>query len=74
VPQQDGSLVRKWDTLWPYIQDAWRISTRLTLNYGLGWSIANVLDYDLSKPPLLAPILGAGGLGLRERNGRTFLR
>ncbi|HKE20876.1 MAG TPA: carboxypeptidase regulatory-like domain-containing protein [Bryobacteraceae bacterium] len=72
VPQQDGSLVRKWDTVWPYVQDTWRASRGLTVNYGLGWSVANVLDYDLSKPPLLAPLLGAGGLGPTRKEWRNF--
>jgi hypothetical protein len=63
VPQENGGLVRRWNTLWLYFQDTWRLRERLTLNYGLGWSIDRNLNYDLSKPALLAPILGAAGLG-----------
>ena len=50
-----------------------RCSQRLTLNYGLGWSIDGNLNHDLSKPALLAPILGTGGLGpTRKELDRTF--
>ena len=39
------------------------LESRLTLNLGVGWSYEpNALNHDLTKPALLAPILGAGGL------------
>ena len=63
VPQQGGGNVRHWPTARLYVQDTWRVRPGLTANYGLGWSIDRDLNYDLSKPALFAPLLGAGGLG-----------
>ena len=46
-----------------YFGDTWRAAARLTVNYGLGWSYEpNALTHDLTKPALLAPILGLEGL------------
>jgi hypothetical protein len=43
-----------------YAQDTWRITPKFTLNYGLGWvHETNVLNYDLKKPALVAPIYGS---------------
>ncbi len=39
------------------------LASRLTVNAGLAWSYEpNALNHDLTKPALLAPILGADGL------------
>ncbi len=72
VLQQNGGLVRNWNNLWLYFQHTWRIYERLTLNSGLGWSIDGNLNYDLTKPLLLAPILGAEGLGPTRRQWNNF--
>ena len=72
VPQSDGGLVPNWHTLRLFFQDTWRVDNRLTVNYGLGWSIDGNLNYDLSKPALLAPILGADGLGPTRRQWKNF--
>jgi carboxypeptidase family protein len=72
VPQENGGMVRRWNTFRLYFQDTWRLRERLTLNYGLGWSIDRNLNYDLSKPALLAPILGANGLGPTQKQWKNF--
>ena len=72
VSQENGGLVRRWNTFRLYVHDTWRAGQRLTLNYGLGWNINHVLNYDLRKPPLLAPILGEGGLGPTKKNWKDF--
>ena len=72
VPQENGGLVRAWNTFRLFFQDTWRLHQRLTLNYGLGWNIDRNLNYDLRKPALLAPILGAGGLGPTRKQWKNF--
>jgi hypothetical protein len=42
------------------------------VNYGLAWSIDRSLNYDLSKPALLAPLLGADGLGPTRKQWKNF--
>ncbi|HUO30931.1 MAG TPA: carboxypeptidase regulatory-like domain-containing protein [Bryobacteraceae bacterium] len=56
-----------------YGEDAWKITPRFTLNYGLAWSYeSNALNYDLSKPSYLAPVFGAGALGYPQHSPHDF--
>jgi hypothetical protein len=46
-----------------YFSDTWRAGSSLTVNAGLAWSYEpNALNHDLTKPALLAPLLGTNGL------------
>ena len=46
-----------------YFADTWRPASSLTINAGLGWSYEpNALNHDLTKPLLVAPLLGERGL------------
>ena len=46
---------RRYHLFW---QDTYRVSKKLTLNYGLAWQFESTLvNGDLSKPALLAPLL-----------------
>ena len=72
VPEEGGGTVRHWNTSSLYFQDTWRISDGLTLNYGLAWNLDRDLNYDLSKPALLAPILGSAGLGPTQKQWKNF--
>ncbi len=72
VLQENGGHSRSWNTLWLYAEDAWRLHDGLTLTYGLGWGGDGLLNDDLRKPILLAPILGAEGLGPTRNNWTNF--
>jgi hypothetical protein len=72
VLQANGTEVRTWSTGRLYFQDAWRVREGITLNYGLAWNLDRFRNYDLSKPQLLSPILGSGGLGPTRKAWRNF--
>lgn len=47
-----------------FAQDNWKVTPKLTLIYGIGYSYeSDLLNHDLTKPQYLQPILGANGLG-----------
>jgi hypothetical protein len=63
VSWRDFSPRRVVDLYRLYASDTWRIASRLTVNGGVAWSYEpNALNHDLTKPVLLAPILGVDGL------------
>ena len=72
VRQEDGGDTRSWNTFWLHAEDTWRMREGLTLTYGLGWGFDSVLNHDLRKPLLLAPILGADGLGPTKQSWTNF--
>jgi hypothetical protein len=72
VLQEHGGVVRRWNTVWIYGEDVWQVRDRLTLTYGVGWGADGVLNHDLRKPALLAPLLGTDGLGPTRRRWTNF--
>ena len=64
VPQENGGVVRRWNTLWLYAEDAWRVHDRVTLTYGLGWGFDGVLNHDLQQA-------GPAGATPRQRRSGT---
>ncbi len=55
-----------------FVADQWRVSNRLTLNYGVAYSIeTNILNHDLDRPKILAPLLG-GDLRAPKRDKNNF--
>ena len=68
VLQEDGGSIRHWPAARLYVQDTWRVRPGFTANYGLGWTIDRDLNYDLTKPALLTPLLGKNGLGPPQKS------
>jgi hypothetical protein len=56
-----------------YWQDRWRLTPRLSMNYGLAYHLqARLANHDLSKPEYLAPLLGARGLSATANDRNNF--
>jgi hypothetical protein len=72
VPQENGGTTRTFYTARLFFQDAWRLQQGLTVNYGLAWNVDRNRNYDLTKPALLAPLLGADGLGPTQKQWKNF--
>lgn len=63
---------RRNDRYHLYVQDSWQVTSNFTLNYGLGWQHeSNVLNHDLAKPAMLAPIYG-DDLSPTRKNYKNF--
>jgi hypothetical protein len=45
----------------PYVNDSWKVSSRLTLNLGLAYRYdTNLWNHDLGHPAVIAPLFGKG--------------
>lgn len=72
VPQAGFGRARVSPLIHLFYQDTWRVHPRLVLDYGLGWTYDAPLNYDLSKPAYLAPLLPASDLAPTHRNWKQF--
>ena len=72
LPEENGGTTRTSYSAHLFVADTWRLRERLTLNYGLAWNVDRNQNYDLSKPALLAPILGADSLGPTRRQWKNL--
>ena len=72
--QKDFQDSRSLDVIRLYAGDVWRVSRRVTVSGGLSWMYEpDVLNLDLTKPALLAPILGPDRLGPPAAPRASFL-
>jgi hypothetical protein len=56
-----------------FFQDVWKLRPNFTVNYGLAWNAqTGFYNTFLSKPALLAPILGSNNLGPTNNNLNEF--
>ncbi len=56
-----------------FIVDQWKIKPNFTFNYGLAWSFEdNILNHDLDRPAILAPLLSNGDLRPPKRDKNNF--
>jgi hypothetical protein len=72
LPQANGDFTRLWNTFRLYFQETWRVEPRLVMNYGLAWNLDRNLNYDLTLPQLLAPVVGEDNLGRRHKQWTNF--
>jgi hypothetical protein len=72
IPQANFNNTRISPLIHLFAHDTWRSSQSMTVNYGLGWSYDAPLNYDLTKPSYLEPILGASGLAATQRSWTNF--
>jgi Carboxypeptidase regulatory-like domain len=71
-PSFNKDDARRNDRYHVYVQDSWNATRSLTINYGMGWQHeTNVLNHDLEKPALVAPIYGSD-LGPTKKEYKNF--
>lgn len=68
-PSFDFGTARKDHIVRLYWQDRWRVTPRLSVNYGFAYHVqARLANHDLSKPEFLASLLGSRGLSATQRD------
>jgi hypothetical protein len=72
VPPTDFGRTRVAPLIHIFAHDTWRLRSRLTLDYGLGWNFDGSLNYDLRKPAYLLPLLGPSGLDPTRQDWTNF--
>lgn len=72
VPQAGFGNARVSPLVHLFYQDTWNVHPRFVVDYGLGWTYDAPLNYDLSKPTYLAPVLGLSGLRPTRKNWKNF--
>jgi hypothetical protein len=72
VPQAGFGNARVSPLVHLFYQDTWHVHPRFVVDYGLGWTYDAPLNYDLSKPAYLAPVLGMSGLRPTRKNWKNF--
>jgi len=72
VPQAGFGKARVSPLVHVFFQDTWHLHPRIVIDYGVAWTYDAPLNYDLSKPPYLAPVLGAPGLTPTHKNWKQF--
>jgi hypothetical protein len=72
VPQRNFGATRIAPLVHLFAEDNWRIMPSLSLQFGVAWNFDAPLNYDLAKPPYLAPLVGNIGLDATHRNWRNF--
>lgn len=71
-PPYNKDQARRNDRYRWFFQDAWRIRPRFTLNYGVAWQYETTLvNHDLTKPALVAPLAGGTEPSRRDFNNFT---
>jgi hypothetical protein len=72
-PSFDFGTARKDHIARLYWQDRWRVTSRLSVNYGVAYHVqARLANHDLSKPEFLTPLLGSRGLAATARDWNNF--
>ena len=72
VPQSGFGNTRIAPLVHLFAEDNWHIRPSLSLQFGVAWNFDAPLNYDLSKPTYLTPLLGTTDLASTHRNWRNF--
>jgi len=71
-PPYNVDIAKKNNRFRLYGQDTWKITPKITLNYGLAWEYeSNLFNHDIPKPAYIAPLYGSD-LAPTENNHGNF--